>query len=118
MAGRNEIISVLMPDNTIQNQNAGKTHHLGLEYSLTYSPSAVWSLRFSGTVARHEYVEYSEINSNQPISYNGNRMLNAPASIINAELSWRPGFMAGFRSSLEWQHIGKYFVNSANSQSY
>ncbi|HEX8022908.1 TonB-dependent receptor, partial [Mucilaginibacter sp.] len=33
LEGHNEIINQLLPDNTTQNQNAGATRHLGIEYS-------------------------------------------------------------------------------------
>ena len=118
MNGKNEIISVLMPDNTTQNQNAGETSHIGVEYNLIYSPSRQWTFRFSGTNAKHSYVRYSEIRSNRTVIYDGHRMPNAPRSITNSELSWKPRFLPGFRSSFEWQHISKYFVNSANTKTY
>jgi len=118
MRGKNEIISVLMADNTTQNQNAGETDHLGLEYTLYYTPAKQLAFRLSGTLAKHSYKEYSEVVSGQSVSYNGNRMTNAPSSIINSEITWKPKFIKGFRSATEWQYISRYFVNSANSKTY
>ncbi|HEY1023799.1 MAG TPA: TonB-dependent receptor [Sphingobacteriaceae bacterium] len=118
MDGRNEVISVLMADNSTQNQNAGATLHLGVEYNLNYSPSSEWAFRFGGTNARHSYVQHSEIRSGKTIDYHGNLMAGAPSWIANSEVTWKPTFVSGLRSSLEWQHVGKYFVNTANSKSY
>lgn len=118
MEGKNEIISVLMSDNTTQKQNAGATRHTGLEYSLIWLPSSEWRVRFGGTHSAHRYVEYSEVNSGKTVKYNGNRMINAPRWIANSEITWKPGFIEGFRTSAEWQHIGRYYVNSANSKTY
>ncbi|WP_423146516.1 TonB-dependent receptor [Rubrolithibacter danxiaensis] len=118
MRGKNEIISILMPDNTTQNQNAGTTQHLGVEYTITYSPSAQFQFRFSGTNARHTYVEYSEVSFGKTATYNGNRMTNAPAWIVNSEIMFKPAFVKGFRSSVEWQRVGEYYINSANSKTY
>jgi iron complex outermembrane receptor protein len=64
LEGRNEIINQLLPDNTTQNQNAGATRHRGIEYSLAYAPVNELSFRFSGTNARHTYVDYSEVATN------------------------------------------------------
>lgn len=118
LEGHNEIISQLLPDNTTQNQNAGATRHRGIEYALTYAPVKAISFRFSGTNARHTYVEYSEVANGKVKVYNGNRMSNAPAWIANSELTYKPLFMPGFRASAEWQHIDKYFTDPANTKTY
>lgn len=124
LEGRNEIINQLLPDNTTQNQNAGATRHRGIEYAVTYTPSRGLSFRFSGTNAKHSYIDYSEVrtnfatNTSSTIVYNGNRMNNAPAWIANSELTYKPAFIPGFRIAGEWQHIDKYFTNPANTKSY
>jgi iron complex outermembrane receptor protein len=64
LEGRNEIINQLLPDNTTQNQNAGATRHRGIEYSVAYAPVSELSFRFSGTNAKHTYVDYSEVATN------------------------------------------------------
>jgi iron complex outermembrane receptor protein len=124
LEGRNEIISQLLPDNTTQNQNAGATRHRGIEYSVAYAPVKELSFRFSGTNARHTYVDYSEVRTSfstgqsTVISYNGNRMSNAPAWIANSELTYKPAFLPGFRIAPEWQHINEYFTDPANTKTY
>jgi iron complex outermembrane receptor protein len=123
MEGHNEIISELLPDNTTQNQNAGATRHRGVEYAITYAPVKSLSFRFSGTNAKHTYVEYSEVTANsagQSITtvYNGNRMINAPGWIANSEVTYKPLFIPGFRAAAEWQHLGGYYTDPANTQTY
>jgi len=124
LEGRNEIINQLLPDNTTQNQNAGATRHRGIEYAVTYAPSQQLSLRFSGTNAKHSYLDYSEVSTNYATNtstvtvYNGNRMNNAPTWIANSELTYKPLFIPGFRIASEWQHIDKYFTNPANTKTY
>lgn len=123
LEGRNEIISQLLPDNTTQNENAGATRHQGVEYSLTYAPVKELIFRFSGTNARHTYVDYSEVltnnsGQNYTVSYNGKRMNNAPTWIANSELTYKPLFLEGFRMAAEWQHIDAYFTNPANTKTY
>src|SRR5690606_22956739 len=58
--GTNEIINVYLDDGTTENRNAGKTLHRGVEYSVNYSPISQFKLRFGGTNAQHEYVDYVE----------------------------------------------------------
>lgn len=124
LEGRNEIISQLLPDNTTQNQNAGATRHRGIEYSINFLPVKTVSFRFSGTNAQHTYLDYSEVATNYStgksysISYDGNRMNNAPAWIANSEITYKPMYFQGFRIAGEWQHINSYFTNPANTKTY
>ncbi len=118
LEGRNEIITQLLPDNTTQNQNAGATRHRGIEYSLTYAPVSTLSFRFSGTNARHTYVDYSEVVNGTNVSYNGKTMNNAPNWIANSEITYKPNYFKGFRIAAEWQHLDGFFTNPANTKSY
>ncbi len=124
LEGRNEIINQLLPDNTTQNQNAGATRHRGIEYSVAYAPVNELSFRFSGTNAKHTYVDYNEVSTNFSTGantvtvYNGNRMNNAPSWIANSELTYKPAYINGFRIAGEWQHIASYFTNPANTKTY
>ncbi|SEO70072.1 Outer membrane receptor proteins, mostly Fe transport [Mucilaginibacter gossypiicola] len=124
LEGHNEIINQLLPDNTTQNQNAGATRHRGIEYSLTVAPVKELTFRFSGTNARHTYVEYSEVTTNYTTgtntvtNYDGKRMNNAPAWIANSELTYKPQYLPGFRIATEWQHINQYYTNPANTKTY
>lgn len=114
MIGSNEIISVLTEDGTIQNQNSGKTNHLGLEYGINFKPSPVWTFRLSASNSRHTFINYVE----KGVNYNGKVMSGAPAFISNAEISFVPGFIRGLRTSIEWQHQGNYWMDNANTKKY
>jgi len=112
--GTNQIISVRQNDDTYINQNAGKTRHKGIEYGLTWRPNGEWTLPISGSNADHRFVVQYEKNKD----YSGNQMAAAPRFISNAELAWRPAFVKGFRISTEWQHLGKYWMDNANTRQY
>ncbi len=112
--GTNQIISVKQPDGTFLNQNAGKTRHEGIEYGVTYRPSDEWSLRVGASNADHVFVVQYESGKN----YSGNQMSAAPRFIGNAEVTWRPHFLKGFRLSVEGQHLGKYWMDNANTKQY
>lgn len=114
MDGRNEIISVRLADNSSENRNAGRTRHSGLEWNLRYAPLPGLLLRTGGTWAQHEFITYED----KGMQYGGNRMNGAPAVITNTELGWKPVFLKGVRTSVEWQYVGKYYMDPANTESY
>lgn len=114
MNGSDEIISVRMPDGTSQSQNAGQTRHKGLEYGITYTPSGEWLLRFSGTSAKHTFVNYVSGG----VDYNGYQMSAAPNFFSNAEVEYKPHYLKGFRIDAEWQHVGKYFEDNLDTHTY
>lgn len=118
MEGRNEIVSLLQPDNTTQSQNVGATRHQGIEYTLTYAPVSEVNFRLSGTNARHTYLEYSEVAQGKNRDYAGNRMVNAPNWIANAEVYYKPRCVPGARLGLEYQRVGSYYTNTANTKTY
>lgn len=120
MDGFNEIVSFRLPDNSTEYRNSGKTTHKGIEYSLTYRPGNDLFFRIGGTYAIHKYVDYEvqETVNKEVISYNGNFMPEAPKSIYNAAIQYKPHYLKGFRTSLEWQYIGPWYKDDANQHAY
>lgn len=114
MNGFNEIISIRLDNGDFVNQNAGKTLHRGIEYGISYSPLKDISIRFSGANAQHLFVDYVEQGNN----YSGNSMPQAPAWLLNTEITYRPRQLKGFRIGVEMQRMSSYYMNAANSQPY
>lgn len=114
MDGVNEIVSVRLADNSSENRNAGKTRHSGVEWNLRYAPVKSVLFRTGGTVARHTFIEYEDKGK----QYGGNRMNGAPNLIANTELSYKPPYLKGLRLGVEWQHVGKYYMDPANTERY
>ena len=114
LEGKNEIISVKQPDNSFVNQNAGSTRHTGIEYGITWKPISDLSVRFSGTNAKHVFVN----NNVRGIKYDGKEMSGAPRFTANAEIMYKPSFIKGLRVSAEWQHQGKYFMDDLDLYTY
>jgi iron complex outermembrane receptor protein len=114
LQGNNEISSVRQADNSNLNQNAGKTRHTGIEYGINWRATNEIALRLSGTNAKHVFVE----NVVRGVNYNGKEMSAAPRFIANAEISYQPAFMIGFRISAEWQHVGSYYMDDLNRFRY
>jgi len=114
MNGTNEIISVRLPDNTSQSQNAGSTRHIGLEYGISYRPVPDLYFRLSGTNAKHSFIDYVASG----VNYNDKEMATAPRFLGNVELIYKPHYLPGFRIGVEEQHVGKYFMDNLNQYSY
>lgn len=112
--GTNEIISVRLPDGSYQNQNAGRTSHRGIEYTLKYAPTEQLVLRVSGTNARHLFTDYVERGTD----FSDKEMATAPRFLGNAEVTYKPAFVRGLRLGLELQHVGRYYMDAANTEFY
>lgn len=112
--GTNEIIIVRNEDGSTENRNAGKTRHTGIEYGITYRPITGLSIRFSGANSKHSFIDYIE----KGITYNNNELAGGPRFIANAEVMYKPAFIKGLRVGAEWQHIGPYYMDNANSKKY
>jgi outer membrane receptor protein involved in Fe transport len=115
MNGTNEIVSFLLPDNSTENRNSGKTLHRGIEYSFTYAPSQELAFRFGGTNALHKYLVYA---TKEGAGFDNNSMPNAPTWIANSEINYKPAYLPGLRLMLEWQRIGSWYTDDANRYSY
>lgn len=121
MNGQNELLSIRQPDNSTDYRSAGQTLHRGVEYSLTYKPSAAWFLRFGGTNATHRFIDFSLSTKASDVlkNVNGYDMPQAPRWIANTEVTYKPQqFARGLRLSLEWQRLSPYFQNQINTVQY
>jgi len=45
-------------------------------------------------------------------------MPSAPRWIWNSEISYYPKWAKGFRTSIEWQHVSKWYQNQVNTVEY
>lgn len=120
MNGRNELLNIRLPDNSTDYRSAGQTLHRGIEYSLTYRPGSEWFFRFGGTNALHRFVDFalSTRSSDVVKNVNGYEMPQAPHWVANTELTYKPRWAKGLRTSAEWQRIGPWYQNQLNTRLY
>jgi iron complex outermembrane recepter protein len=120
MNGTNELLSIRQPDNSTDYQSAGKTLHRGIEYGITYKPDSQWFIRFGATNALHRYEDFKLSLKSSDVLKNvdGKTMPSAPSFIANAEITYKPKFAKGLRTSIEWQRISSYFQNQTNAVLY
>ena len=114
MNGSNEIVSVRDEDGMYVNRNTGATTHSGIEWNIKYTPVRSLFIRSSGTYAAHIFKAYTDGDK----VYSDNQMNNAPRWITNTEVTWKPFMLKGLRIGAEWQHIGKYYMDAANTAMY
>lgn len=119
MTGEDEVVTVRQPDGSSQDQNAGATRHAGVEVALAVQPTPAVGVRFSGTVARHTYVDFLVgERAGREVRYDGNRMELAPEHVVNAEVAVRPPQVRGLRLAAEVQRVGPYWMDPQNTARY
>jgi len=120
MEGKNELLSVRLPDNSTDYRSAGETRHKGIELGANYRISNQWNIRAGGTVAEHTFVDFkvSDKPADPLQNLDGNEMPAAPRYSGNAEVSYYPNWLPNFRTSLEWQSVGSYYQDQINTVKY
>lgn len=87
--------------------NASKVIHKGIELATLWQINEEFNLSVAYSKSKHEFDEDE--------NYAGNEMKAAPDYIANVRLRYAPRFLSGFSSQLEWQSIGEYWMDDANS---
>ena len=117
MTKRNDIVSII-DDSDRKITNAGKTTHQGIELSL--NGILTEQLKFSSafTYTKQEYDTFSAIVSGTQRNYDGYDIAKAPKTIGNLTLTYTPKKIKNSSISLEWEHLGKYYVDETNTDEY
>ena len=96
----------------------GETSHRGIELDLDWQMSDKWQLTTNLTYAKHEYdFDSPELarNEGEQIS-SGDKIDGAPKILGNAALTYQFGETS--KATLNWQHVGAYFMDAANENKY
>ena len=102
--------------------NAGETLHKGIELGVNKDLTDQLELSASISYAEHIYEDWSKpvriggvwVN----VDYSDNDIESAPNNISNMRLNYKPGLLNGGRVEVEWSHIGKYWMDQANTTKY
>lgn len=113
--GRDEVINFSMVDRPSEARNAGKTLHQGLEFGLNWRAGEQWRLALAVSRSHHEYREYQVSDQ---LDYSGKDMPAAPEWMGNTEIRWTPSALRDFSAALEWQYLGRYWMDNANTVRY
>ncbi len=101
------------------NVGNGATRHRGFEYEARFDASR-WTLSANGTFARHEYDFSRAIEGGETI-VDGNDIDTAPRNVHALSLDIQLGSLSDpeeWHLVFEGSHVGKYFLDAANTASY
>lgn len=120
LKGFNELLNIRQPDNSYDYQSAGETLHKGIELAVFAKLGSQISFRSGGTYTKHEFVDFQISNKSTDVIKNlgGYEMPSAPNWIWNSELNYRPNWLKGLRTSLEWQKVSSWYQNQINTVKY
>lgn len=121
MEGKNELLSVRLPDNSTDYRSVGETSHKGIEFGGNYKMfSEQVNIRFGGTIAKHTYIDFkvSDNTADALQDLDGKEMPQAPRWSGNSEISYYPNWLPKLRTSLEWQSVGSYYQDQVNTVKY
>ena len=93
----------------------GKTRHEGIEASFEQSLGGGFSLTGAGTLARHTYDFTETVGSAANNISEGDRVDTAPDTLGNIALRYEA---RKFQTYLRWTHVGSYFTDPGNTQTY
>lgn len=112
---KDDIVNYSPATGVTERRNAGKTEHKGVEVGLGIKPMKEVGLNVSYSYAMHSYKDYRVSTT---LDYSGREMPQAPRSIIDTRLDYRPSFLNGGLAELEWVSLGKYWMDDANTEKY
>ena len=95
--------------------NAGETLHRGIELGLGKQLAERLRLDVAYAYSRHNAVEWAPATN---VDYSGLELKQAPRSLANIRLNYRPVHMKGGRVELEWVHVGAYWMDDLNTTNY
>jgi iron complex outermembrane receptor protein len=109
---------VIFQDRDRYNVSGAETTHRGIEASLNWQFSNVWSLKANGSYARHRYDSDIQLQGSRG-SIEGNEMDTAPKHFGSIQL------LADFSqigpaltAELEWLWVAKYWLDPNNQHEY
>ncbi|HVL74732.1 MAG TPA: TonB-dependent receptor [Noviherbaspirillum sp.] len=107
---RNELTVLSSAGGRAVFQNAASTRRRGLELGVEGRWDNGLGILLSASLLDARYAD-----RNGATTFAGNRLPGVPARTGFAELSWRAP-QGGFSTALELQHVGRVYVNDANSE--
>lgn len=115
LAGDDEVVNYSTSPGVSEPRNAGKTRHRGIELGASWRIAPEWETSVAAAYSEHDYRQYRVSST---LDYSGNEIPGGPNWIGNTTLRWMPQMLAGFSAELEWQYLGEYEMNNANSVQY
>jgi len=91
-------------------ENGGETRHKGVELTWLTKINEQFSTRLAYSYSKHEYVNDEE--------YGDNEQAAAPNELANLRFIFSPANAKGFKAIVELEHIGEYWLDDQNTETY
>lgn len=118
---RDDVVSVIT-DEGRDEVNAGKTSHKGVEMEWQYRWNNQLDTHLAVSRAKHKYENFSYIGGswgNQTtLNYAGFDVGKAPENLGNIKLNYYPIQLPQTHVQMELVHVGKYFTDETNENTY
>jgi len=115
MNKQDDIVTATDPQGIRISTNAGATRHRGIELGANLSPIPQVRFNAAVTIAKHTYEEWMP---SPTVDLSGNEMEVAPRELANLIATYEPEFLTGASVSLEWTHLGEYWMDPENTARY
>lgn len=90
--------------------NGGSTIHTGIEAATSVVLNQEVEAKVSYSYSTHKY--------ENDLVYKNNNMASAPRNLVNTRLLYSPDTLKGMVIMGEWQYVGKYWMDEANTREY
>ena len=115
MTKKDDILTYRYPDNTREVMNGGETLHKGVEAGLAIPVHARFDINLAASYSKHTYQDWQP---NSTTDYSGNEMTSAPRLVGSARFDYQPAWLDGGHLELEWEKLGSYWMDQANTEKY
>ncbi|MFA4828665.1 MAG: TonB-dependent receptor [Thermodesulfovibrionales bacterium] len=115
MLKKDDIVSFSSSTGVSERLNAGKTEHKGIELGIGVKPINRVEFNTSLSYASHRYKSYKVSNT---ADFSGKEIPQAPRTIANTRLDYKPALLNGGLAEIEWVRLGKYWMDDANTETY
>ena len=95
--------------------NAGKTSHRGVEIGLRFEPLPSLTLQAGYSYAVHRFEQWQPAAG---LDFGGNEIDVAPRTITNLVATYEPPIPWAGEISIEWNRLGEYWMDPANTVRY
>ena len=97
------------------NVNGARTRHDGIEVAMDWQFATDWTLAANAAYARHRY-DFDTVAARGETFVSGRDVDTAPRWTGGVELGYDAG--GPLRATLQWVHMGRYFVDAENRFDY
>jgi iron complex outermembrane receptor protein len=127
MTVRDDILTFVTEQNTREATNAGQTRHRGMEGSVGVAILPTLKLDAAYSVSDQRYVRWTPqaarpaagtTPARPAVTFDGNRIAQAPRTLGNVLLSYSPGALRGGRVAAELTMAGRYAMDPENTRQY